>query len=229
MLQCIFTRLFSASFVTHPTENRNLSFLVQRSTIFSGKPSDRQQELRYHKRVFVVSFLIVILIQRWKTRRANKVWRCKAFPSWHCHLRLRACSSQHELCIEFPLLHLFCTISRCSTSEKVIQTHANQTQILSDRSVRVNAAQRQPKGIKCTQPGAKVWHFEGLTTNSSFLITTLTKFLKSVLLRLGISSESWFTASAGRGYECPRHGTTQKSDYTYLHQHLPPSFHLWLH
>ena len=79
MLQYSFSRLFWASFVTHPTENRNFSFLVQMNTVFS----DRQQESRYHQRV-MVSFLIVVLIQRWKTERANKVWRCKAFPSWHC-------------------------------------------------------------------------------------------------------------------------------------------------
>lgn len=79
MLQCIFTRLFSASFVTHPTENRNLSFLVQRSTIFSGKPSDRQQELRYHKRVFVVSFLIVVLIQGWRQEGQTKYEDARLF------------------------------------------------------------------------------------------------------------------------------------------------------
>ena len=47
-----------------------------------------------------------------------------------------------ELDIEFPLLHLVYGINRFSTSEKAIQNRENQTQILSDQSTRVNAAQR---------------------------------------------------------------------------------------
>ena len=47
-----------------------------------------------------------------------------------------------ELDIEFLLLHLLCGINKFNTFEKAIQKHENQTQILSDQSTRVNAAQR---------------------------------------------------------------------------------------
>lgn len=59
----------------------------------------------------------------------------------------RHAAAHVELYIAFPLWHLFCGISTRSTSEEVTQTHENQPQILSDQSVRLNAAQRWAKRV----------------------------------------------------------------------------------
>lgn len=107
----------------------------------------------------------------------------------------RHAAAHVELYIAFPLWHLFCGISTRSTSEKVTQTHENQPQILSDQSVRLNAAQRWAKRVHTNRGKGVI--IRRANSQSSFVppIHDGNFFKIHTLKTMGVFSAYWFTPS----------------------------------